>query len=295
MVFGGKPINNNGLNIPLLSLQKLSKPENVKDTILFMFLTMFVVGLLIAGIIYLIKLAQQCLEAKGYYEPFAASSSSLHTPQQLRDRIQKIKELNAILDNSIDTFNTNVQDTCEVYAQVEDIYIGNNSGPNNEEEYNLPQQELDRRLARRKQSAKKRFQEAREIYGESIHTPVYECFATQTSDLEDELMYELEELETKIRSVENGTIGKKGDSLNALLKFNNKYIKKSLQEMGNQKATQLLEGFAAAAQPDLLIRADTAIMKANAIYNNIMNQQSTVKKQGEMVKEITKTVSRIGN
>ncbi len=304
MVFGGKQINNNIINnyIPITT-------DSIMGTILFMFLTMIVVALLIAGIVFLIKLAQQCLnlqESQGYYEPFASPSSAETYKKELTSRLSKIKQLNEVLDDSIDTFNDNVQDTCEVYAQVEDIYVGNNSGPMTEDEYNLPKEELDRRLARRKQSAKKRFQDARSIYGTSINTPVYECFENPDSipDLEDELRTELEDLETKIQSVQIGTIGQKGDSLNALLKFNNKYIKKSLQDMGNEKA-RVLEGFAGLLPPSenpplqtvsgtaLLKRADMAINKANAIYANITTQQQTVAQQQELVKEITKTTSRV--
>jgi hypothetical protein len=88
------------------------------------------------------------------------------------------------------------------------------------------------------------------------------------------------------------------------LKFNNKYIKKSLQEMGNEKA-RLLEGFADLLPPSenqplqtisgaaLLKRADVAINKANAIYAGITTQQQTVAQQQELVKEITNTTSRV--
>jgi archaellum component FlaF (FlaF/FlaG flagellin family) len=262
---------------------------------------MFVVGLLIAGIVYLIKLAQNCLEATGYYESFTDTKQSNYT-QELKQRIQKIKELNTVLDASIDTFNDNIQDTCDVYAQVEDIFVGNNSTPNSDYEYNLPKAELDQILERRKQSAKKRFQEAKNIYGTSINTTVYECF-TDTSDetipdLEDELLIELRDLETKIHGVEVGSIGQKGNSLNALLKFNNKYIKKSLQQMGNEKA-RFIEGFDENPQlqqltgSELLIRADKAILKANKIYDEITDQHTSVQKQKELVKEITKAASRI--
>jgi hypothetical protein len=311
MVFGGKSINinNNNNNI---NIGKMVPQESLAGTIVFMFLTMFVVGLLITGVIYLIKIAQQCLEAKGFYEPFVSQSATDSYKKNLMERIQKIKQINAILDDSIDTFNDNVQDTCEVYAQVEEIYVGNNSSPASEDEYSLPNDELNRRMTRRKQSAKKRFQEARTMYGASINTPVYECFENPASesvaDLEDELRSELEDLETKIQSVQKGTVGQKGDSLNALLKFNNKYIKKSLQEMGNEKS-RLVEGFAGLLPPSenpplrtsesvvsgaaLLKRADIALIKANAIYGNITDQQSAVNKQQELVKEINKTTSRI--
>jgi hypothetical protein len=303
MVFGGKTINNNNNNIV-----NIPSPESVGGQLLFLFLTILAVSLLIAGVVYLITLAQQCLESQGYYEPFVSPGAAETYAKNLKERIQKLKQLNSVLDDSIDTFNDNVQDTCEVYAQVEDIYVGNNSGPTTEDEYSLPKEELDRRLARRKQSAKKRFQEARGIYGTTLNVPVYECFenqeTTSVQELEDELRAELQDLETKIQSVHVGSVGQKGDSLNALLKFNNKYIKKSLQEMGNEKA-KLLEGFAGVLPPSetptlstisgaaLLKRADMAIIKANGIYGNITGQQNAVKQQQELVKEITNTASRV--
>ena len=310
MVFGDKQINNNINNyIPIPS-------NSFIGTLLFMLLTMFIVGILIAGVVHLINFAQHCLnsqgsQGQGYYEPFAsplAAEAAETYKKELTSRLTKIKQLNQVLDDSIDTFNDNIQDTCEVYAQVEDIYVGNNSGPTSEDEYNLPKDELDRRLARRKKSAQKRFQEARMIYGTTINTPVYECFENpgpqSIPDLEDDMREELEDLETKIQSVEVGTVGQKSDSMNALLKFNNKYIKKSLQEMGNEKA-RVLEGFGILLPPSmnpplqtvsgaaLLKRADAAINKANAIYEGITTQQTTVKQQQELVKEITNTTSRV--
>jgi hypothetical protein len=318
MVFGGNQINNNINNyIPIPS-------NSFMGTLLFMLLTMFIVGILIAGVVHLINFAQHCLnsqgqgsqgsQGQGYYEPFASPVAAEAVEaveaykKELTGRLKQIKQLNQVLDDSIDTFNDNIQDTCEVYAQVEDIYVGNNSGPTSEDEYNLPKDELDRRLARRKKSAQKRFQEARSIYGTTINTPVYECFENpgpqSIPDLEDDMRAELEDLETKIQSVEVGTVGQKSDSMNALLKFNNKYIKKSLQEMGNEKA-RVLEGFGGLLPPSenpplqtvsgaaLLKRADAAINKANAIYAGITTQQTTVNQQKELVKEITNTTSRV--
>jgi hypothetical protein len=307
MVFGGKQLNNinNYIQIP---------SNSYLGTVLFTLVTMFIIGIFIAGVVHLIKLAQHCLYSQGsqgYYEPFASLSAAEAYKKELSSRVPKLKQLNQVLDDSIDTFNDNVQDTCEVYAQVEDIYVGNNSSPASEDEYNLPKDELDRRLARRKKSAQKRFQEARMIYSTTVNTPVYECFENPKSqepqsipDLEDDLRAELEDLETKIQSVQVGTVGQKGDSLNALLKFNNKYIKKSLQEMGNEKA-RVLEGFGGLLPPSeypslhtvsgaaLLKRADAAINKANAIYAGVTTQHKTVTQQKELVKEITKTTSRV--
>jgi hypothetical protein len=294
MVFVNK-INNNNINIVNIP----QSPDSFSGKMLFMLLTMFVVGLLIAGIVYLIKLAQNCLQLQGYYEPFVSTAESTaaatnNYKKNLIERIQTIQQLNTELDNSVDAFNSNIQDTCEVYAQIEDIYVGNNSGPASEEEYNLPKEELDRRLARRKQGAKKRFQETRDMYGSTMNTPVYECFenpAASIPELEDELRSELKELEAKLQNVDSGIIGQNGQRLNSLLKFNNKYIKKSLQEMGNEKA-RLLEGFDTDADT-LIQRADMAIHKANAIFGNITNEQTAVKKQQELVKEMTNTVSRV--
>jgi hypothetical protein len=139
---------------------------------------------------------------------------------------------------------------------------------------------------------------------------VYECFENSESadsipELEEELRTELEDLEAKIQNVETGTVGKKGESLNALLKFNNKYIKKSLQDVANEKA-KLIEGYAGLLPPSensqlssdvsgikLLKRADLAIMKANRIYGYITDQHTAVKKQQELVKEMNQTASRV--
>jgi hypothetical protein len=300
-------INLNNLN----NLNKyISLP--VYSNIVYLILVLIGVSLFIAGVIYLIKLAQQCMTHTGYYEPFTTATKVTYL-KELKDRIQKVKDLNEVLDDSIDTFSDNVQDTCEVYAQVEEVYVGNNSAPATEEEYSLPKEELNKRLERRKELAKRRLKEARGLYGASIKTTVYECFDNPStppeesiSDLEDELRSELEDLETKIQSVEIGPIGNKGSELNALIKFNNKYIKKSLEEMGNERA-RLIEGYAAPLPPSeypplqtvsgiaLIKRADTAINNANKIVGFVTQQSKTVKMQKELANELTKTSSRLQN
>lgn len=252
--------------------------NSIKGNLIFIFLTLVAVSLLITGIIYLVKLAQSCLTRTGYYESFT---------NPVESRLQEVKRMNQLLDESIDIFNSNVQDACEIYAQVEEVYVGNNSGPNTQEEYGLPQDELNRRLERRKHAAKKRFIEARTMYGASTNTPVYECFSDQTRD---ELLDEVTDLEMKIKNIESSTVGRKGEELNSLLKFNNRYIKKSLQQMGNERA-RVIEGF----NDTLLARADAALAKAYVIYDFIMKQKKDVDTQTELANEMTKTVSRLQN
>lgn len=265
--------------------------QTTKSTIVgdigFIFLTIFAVALLLTGLMYLVKVAANCVWNTGYYESFVDATA-------INERLEKVKQLNIALDDAIEIFNDNVQDTCEVYARVEDVYVGNNSSPK-DDEFDLPDAELKARLERRKKAAKQRFHDARTLYGKSINTPIYECFSVRgESDEEDELRSEVLDLETKLQSIQTGD-GMKSNSIDGLLKFNNKYIKKSLEEMGNERARHI-EGFeddSVLTGQELLDRADKAIINGNKIYTFIKNQRQRVKTQQELANEMTQTVNRI--
>lgn len=319
MVFGGKTINNNNnvINIP--------KPEGMSGTIAFMLLTMFVVGLLIAGVVYLIKLAQQCLESQGYYEPFA-SQQQQQPPQQekeVQDLVSKAKQVNMQLDESIDVFTETVQETCEVYKQVEDIYVENNSGPTSESEYKLPQDKLDKLLARRRESSKKRFKDAKTIFGQQKGT-VYECFANESSvsSLEEDLRMELIMLNQTFFKLLNGDVSKKYSSINSLQEFNSKYLTKTTRDMAKEKE-KVVEGYEApnnnasvneAAKKkskdeefleklqsdfqklsgkELYNRARSDIAQAENAIKAIKDQNYKTKKQMELVEQMKETTDRL--
>lgn len=249
----------------------------------FIFLTIFAVALLITGLLYLVQVAKNCVWNPEYYEPFADAG--------INDRLIKVTQLNRALDDAIEIFNDNVQNTCEIYARVEDIYVGNSSSPK-DDEFDLPDTELKARLERRKKAATKRFGDARTLYGKSINSPIYECFVG--SDTEDELRSELLDLETKLQAIQMGDIGMKSSSIDGLLKFNNKYIKKSLEEMGNERAKRI-EGFSdpVLSGKALLDRADKAIIRGNNVYAFITNQRQRVETQQELAKEMSQTVNRV--
>jgi hypothetical protein len=254
----------------------------------FVFLTLVAVALLITGLVYIINVAKDCVWNTGYFEAFIDTTSAV------KERLTKIKQLNSALDDAIEIFNSNVQDSCEVYARVEDVYVGNNSSPK-DDEFDLPDAELKARLERRKNAAKSRFRDARTLYGTSINTPIYECFVGgEADDTETELRSELQELETKLQAIQMGDIGMKSNSVDGLLKFNNKYIKKSLEEMGNERAKRI-EGFAdpGLSGQALLDRADKTIIRGNNVYAFITNQRQRVETQQELAKEMSQTVNRI--
>jgi hypothetical protein len=252
----------------------------------FVFLTLLAVALLITGFAYLVNVAKDCVWNTGYFEPFIDSTKY---ESAVKERLIKIKQLNSVLDDAIEIFNSNVQDSCEVYARVEDVYVGNNSSPK-DDEFDLPDAELKARLERRKKAAKSRFRDARILYGTSINTPIYECFVGgEADDTETELRSELQELETKLQAIQMGDIGMKSNSIDGLLKFNTKYIKKSLEEMG-------VEGFSdpvVLSGQALLDRADKAILLGNKVYAFIKDQRQRVEMQQELAKEMTKTVNRV--
>jgi hypothetical protein len=282
----------------------------------YLILVMTGVALLIVGLVHLVKVAQQCLETTGYYEAFESppppTGGRDAKEAQLKAYIQKAARLNTILEADVDTFTENIQDVCDVYAQVGDIYVENNSGPRSESEYSLPKATLDALLSRRRTASKQRFLEARSIYGQSQNTPVYECFTNPPpatrAELEDDLRTELVMLETKLQNIVSGSTGNKFASVGALQKFNEKYITKTAREM-TESRDQMVEGYAPAAPAapaaspppavlsmtgaTLLAHADTVLQKAEQVHTAIVTQRDTAKKQLGLVEELKSTTSRL--
>ena len=284
--------NNNNFN----GFDNISS-NNIGGQLLFVFLTIAIVALLIAGIVFLIRIAQHGLTNTGFYEPFESPQSAIYV-KQLQDRLEKAKQFNAALDADVDVFNQNIQDTCEIYAQVEDIYVENNSGPQSESEYQLPKDQLDKLLERRRAGTKKRFTDSRANYGEMMGRPVYECFenpqsvSVTVSEIETELVNELNTLERKIQNVKKGTFGKKADSIDTLLKFNERNISNSLKEMNKEKS-RVVEGFVVMTGPALLKKADDLFNAVAQIHGKVDNQQSIIKSQKELVEEMKQTTARV--
>lgn len=299
-------------------------PSSIGGQLLFVLLTMIVVALLIAGLVFLIKVAQDCLTNAGYYEPFDTSSPKTYT-NLLEENIKKVQQLNIEFDENIDLFTENTEITCDVYNQVEDIYVENNSGPTSESEYNLPKDKLDKLLKRRRESAKKRFYDARSIFGKSRGGGIYECFTNESEpsipELEDDLRTELILLNTKIMNLQASDLAKKVMPLDTLQKFNAKYIKKTTNDMSERKE-KVVEGYATSSSnatvknkedeqrlqevqksiqksiqsksgEDLLREAKYTIDMAERIKKLIQDQNKTAKTQMELVEEMKKTTDRI--
>jgi hypothetical protein len=302
---------------------------NIGSQILFLFLTLFIVALLITGIVYLVKLAQQCLEYTGYYETFTNPQPGQYG-KQLQDQINKVKQLNMNLDDSVEIFTENIQNTCEVHKEIEDMFIENNATPKSDGEYQLPKDKLDNLLERRRLSAKKQFSESRNIFGKSRNAPVYECFTNpksgpSVSELEDELRMELSLLVTKTLTILHGDIGKKYGSLDSLIAFNSKNITKSAREIAAPKKENVVEGYEAPCNnakvdckckpdeetkkddlvniaikdinkmsgEDLLSRGRSEINVAELILKTIQTQQTAVNQQVKTMEELKKSAAQM--
>lgn len=316
-------MNNNNFNV----LGNLSS-NSVGGQLISIFLTMIAVALLLAGLVYIIHIAQRCVTTRtGYYEPFE-SPPKLSIPddyaKKLQEQIAQIRQLNAELDNSIDVFSENIQNSCEVYSQVEDMFVENSGTPQSDIEYQLPKENLNKLLERRRAGAKKQFAESRTIYGQSRGAPVYECFSNPTPpvsipDLENTLRMELTTLATKMNNAQCGDVGKKYESIESLLSFNETKI-----PQGNKQNKQIVEGYAspnnnasvgckvdtkeqeaderitktkneiqALSGIDLLNRGQVEIRRARQIIDMIQKQQSSVSKQVELVEQLKKSAHEI--
>jgi hypothetical protein len=315
-------MNNNNLNM----FVQIS-PKSITGQLLFVLLTLIVVALLITGVVVLIQMARQCLEHTGYYEPFAPSAVPENYASQLQERIQQVKQANLDLDAGIEIFTENTQNTCEVYTQIEDMYVENKGTPQSESEYQLPKDALNKLLERRRHSAKKQFQDSRTLFGQSRNAPVHECFANPTpeSSLEDELRNEVTMLVTKRNNLVECGIGKKYMSLESLISFNTTHISNTAKDIANAtKPAAVVEGYEtpnnnaalmcdmketktdkqvnklqdeiqALSGTELLNRAATEIQNAAGFLNVLQAQKSVVGKQMETMEEMKQSASQLNN
>lgn len=219
------------------------------------------------------------------YEHFSNNTQIKEIQQRtnkLRDLIKKIDEVLEILDDSTDA-------TCEITRNIEDNYVKNNSAPINEEEYSLPleiqkehQEKRYKRVLKRFQSEKARFSAVKGI------PPIYECFTNEKemtiTEAEDELRFEIEEVERLMENTEMKAAALKGQSLESLLAFNRKY----LDEAKVLSTVKPIEGFSVSK-----LTGDALIKKADSLIDKATNLQNAVLKIVEEVKAQKKLSSQI--
>lgn len=202
----------------------------------------------------------------------------------IKKRISRIQTIKEQLESAIDALSETEDDTCNIMLQIEQVYIGNSSAPSNESEYELPV-EMQKKLAdRRKQRATKKWADSKLFYSAfNGNKPMLECFSASSDEVsvaEDDLLYEVNELDNLLQSPGVRAIEEKLIKTRASLGFNQYYLSKGMKTMMAESASAASEGFAIQLSGgDLLSKADELIGKAIEFYNQIMILKNEVDSQ----------------
>ena len=233
--------------------------------------------------------AKNTIEAKEPKEPV----------DPIQSRIDKLKQLQDMMQGDLEHLDDSADATCDITKQIEDNYVANNSAPSDENEYQLPRDQQEARVKKRKQRAVGRFQtEKKRFSAIKKMQPLYECFedavaatkdavaATKdavaaTKDAagtkkqtatEDELREEIAEVERLMDTAELKAAATKGQALESLMAFNAGYLKK-----GADTITESFEN--PRSGQGLLDYADSLINKGIKLHNAVLIIVGEVKKQ----------------
>ena len=241
-----------------------------------------VASLLIAGIILLIRSATcASMQAENVYEHFDQSDDYL---SNLRKRIGLVKQTIATLQNDMDILGEDADDTCDIMKSVEDTYISSKSAPSDESEFELPREVQQIRINRRKERAKKSFEEQKGAFVESHgKKPLLECFAS-SEDLEQDLNDVVQELTLLLDSAEMKLAVTKGEKTWMSLLFTAPFLKKAV-DITTPNTT---EHFATMKGGNLLSKADELIGKANTIHARFKPLRDQVVAQKTVARSLNK-------
>ena len=244
-----------------------------------------VVCVLIAGFVLFIKaIVPGCDGALAprpvaRYEPFASNNVTLLSGA--KNRIDRIRSIKGQLEADLENLSTSADDVCSILKQVEDAYVQNSAAPSTEDEYSLPKDVQERRMADRRRRAVIGFKERQKQYvALNGGSPLYECFEGGASDAEvaavlDDLNVEVKDLTVVMDTAEVKMATVKGGQIRSLLGFNAGYLKKAMG--GITAPAQGKEGFADGSK--LFAKADELIGKALALHTMVVSLRRDVELQ----------------
>ena len=246
------------------------------------------VSLLVAGIILLIRSATcTSTQPENVYEHFAATDANDDYLSNLQRRNGLIKQTIDTLQNDMDILDEDADDTCDIMKSVEDTYISNKSVPSDESEFELPREVQEKRVERRKDNAKKSFQEKKNAFVESNgKKPLLECFASSedVDQAEQDLGDAVRELTALLDSAEMKLAVTKGEKTWMSLLFTAPYLKKAVDTV----VPNTTEHFATLKGATLLSKADELIGKANTIHARFKPLRDQVVAQKQVAGSLNK-------
>jgi len=187
-----------------------------------------------------------------------------------------------MVQSDLEQLDDSADATCDITKDIEDNYVSNNSAPTDENEYQLPKDQQDARIKKRKQRAAERFKnEKKRFSAVKGIAPIYECFenAEKKGATEDDLRAVIVEVERLMDTAELKAAATKGQALESLMAFNAGYLKQGAdaitEPFENQRTGQ-----------DLLDYADSLIAKGARLHNAVLIIVREVKKQQSVASAI---------
>jgi len=227
---------------------------------------------------------------KNAFEPFTNSPSYYDS---IQERIASIRDMKRALGDGLDDLDDSADETCDIMRQVEDIYVSNNSAPNDASEYNLPQSMQDARMGRRKKRAEASFTNKKHQYSAIYKVaPVYECFNGEEDIVgaEEELRTEILDVERIIDTAEMKGAVAKGEQVSSLLGFNATFLKRGIpniiESFANSTKNAMVD-ISNLSGPDLLAYADQLIGKGATVREEVSKLKAAVATQKMAAKALT--------
>ena len=247
------------------------------------FLTIWLVSLLIQ------KVAHACSPdtGKNYYEHFESAND--WSVSALRSRIDRIRAVKAEIMAYGENVGTLADDTCAIMRTVEDAYINNAKQFKNPEDYKLPREKQDAKIADQTRLARQRFADQKLLYSAvNGDKPLLECFYADEDDVvsaESELNIEVNELEKLLDDAQVKAAVMKKEKSRMTLGFMLPYLQDAVKSMGSEKK----EGFFVERKgPALIARADELLGKAVAMKNELSDLGKQLDQENQMVRILNK-------
>ena len=259
-------------------------------------------------------------QAVTYLDKLNANIASVKaTGNTIQKKTQELQKLQTMIERDLEALDDTADAACEITKNIEDNYISSNAAPTDEIDASLPQKTREVRQQKRSQRAKARFEKDKTTFAALKNVPpLYECFAIQDEekvriaeereqdaqkineanetleaetskikDYENDLRSEIVEVERIIDTAQMRAAAAKGQALESLMMFNDKYLKQS---------SALTEGFAnMLTGKALLDRADELIQKGNNLHQEVLDISAAVRKQQSQSAAIFKKGNAVMN
>lgn len=230
-------------------------------------------------------LASKCLpdQTKSFYEHFESAND--WSVSAVRNRIDRIRQMKSEIMAYGENVGTLADETCTIMKNVEDAYINNAKQFKNPEDYKLPRDQQDRKVAEQTRLARQRFADQKELYSAvNGDKPLLECFYADEDDVvraESELNNEINELEKILDMAQVKAAVLKKEKTRMSLGFALPYLQDAVKSMNEAKT----EGFYVERRGAALIaRADELLGKATTMKNELADLNKQLNEENRMVR-----------